>query len=248
MKKYIYLLILCILCAGSPLWAYRVDFPDLVFTEKSFSKIGYVINDSSQYQAFDIEMKQRRYTEDGVEKLTDEDDNFIVVPSQALIEPGKSQAVTISWVGKIPVEGDKEQSFRLLVQQLDIAEALENEVFDLHEPKKDEFRAQLTFLINYSRSSYVKYSKSQPKLEGTLKYYPENKALPLQFSIENTGTEHLYIKNKVKVQLINHPDLKKPELEFDASGINLLAGSKRVLYLEWPTALPKDQVYKFVVK
>lgn len=127
--------------AIAPAHAYRVQplSVDLTPATGANAETIRVENTTENRITVEISFTRRIVDANGVETETPADDLFLVLPPQALIEPGATQAFRMQYVGPPPAAGE---AFRMLVSQLpvDLPEATGN---------------QISFLFNFGINVYV---------------------------------------------------------------------------------------------
>lgn len=77
-----------------------------------------VVNDGDEPLAVELSMLRRQTDINGTETYSSGDDDFLIYPTQILLEPGKTQSVRVTWLGD--PQPTTELSYRLLAEQLPI--------------------------------------------------------------------------------------------------------------------------------
>ncbi|MFP4386349.1 MAG: fimbria/pilus periplasmic chaperone [Alphaproteobacteria bacterium] len=99
-----------------------------------------ISNTTDRAIALETVVQKRTKLEDGTEELSPADEDFIILPPQVLIEPGKKENISVRWVG-----GDigNMKSYYITIRQLPIDST----------PQDNLQGIQL--LINFSVAAYI---------------------------------------------------------------------------------------------
>ena len=77
-----------------------------------------VENTSDNRIAVEISVYKRGMNLDGTDRLQDADDDFIVYPTQVVLEPNRKQAIRVQFIGE-PAP-DRELAYRIVAEQLPV--------------------------------------------------------------------------------------------------------------------------------
>lgn len=124
----------------------------------------------------EFEIVERFINEDGSEDYTSADDQFLIFPPQALINPGETQSIRIQWVDQAPVTS---RSFTLFAKEIEV---------DLTE--KDE--PMLQTLFRMGASIHVAPSLSEPDVSITAFSESTEGA---HLTLENSGNRFIYLND-----------------------------------------------------
>ena len=212
-------------------WAFKLTPMTSVFrpggpeATQTFS----IENEGAEKIAVQISMAQRKMDLHGNETHPEADDDFVVYPSQVILQPKSRRSVRITWVSKKAVM--IELPYRIIAEQLAI-EGLK--------PKKTR-GAAIDLLLKYEGSVYIRPNNVKPEVIVEKVEYKQKKGKEyLLIDLWNRGTAH---------QLLNDPVLKvssdKSNIELKVNeltvlnGQNVLAKSKRRFLIPWPKDLKK---------
>jgi fimbrial chaperone protein len=229
------------LMMGLPSWAFQ-----LLPMSQEFAPSGSQATQSYQIKntktkaiAVELSMVQRSVDADGNEIRNQVSDDFILYPSQIILEPDQQQTVRVTWVGdEAPAQ---ELSYRLLAEELPLK--LESAT----EPSTNagKIEAKIDVLFSYAASVYVRPAQARPDVV-------LQAVQPVQLSDGQPGLE-IYLKN----QGTSRQTLKVPQIRLSAQGqsillegdvletINrrtILANGERRFQIPWPVGLPQGDV------
>ncbi len=193
-----------------------------------------VENNSSERIAVEISVFRRGMNLDGSDELSEADDDFVVFPSQIVLEPEQSQNVRVQWIGDPKPE--TELAYRIVAEQLPI---------DL-EPAEGS-GGSVKILVRYKGAIYVRPAgaRADVVVQGAA---AESEAGERQLSVtlHNRGRAHTILRN-LTLQLAGHGangNGSEAALELgpqDLAGMNgenILAAAQRRFLLPWPADLP----------
>lgn len=189
-------------------------------------------NNGPEKIAVQVSMAKREVSVDGTERNPDADDEFIVYPSQLVLEPNDKRTVRVTWAGDL--KPMRELAYRIIAEQLPV---------DTTRPEKKE-RGLIKMLLRYLGSVYITPPGANAKIEldriEPIASHDKKKTPHLALYLVNSGTAHAIIK-RAKLK-ITRPGSAPLELGWDAlkelDGQNVLASSKRRFELAWPPKLP----------
>lgn len=201
---------------------------ELTPSGKSARQTFRIENTSNEPIAVELKMYSRNMTPDGKDILKDAENDFVVFPAQAIVMPGKTQAVRLQWIGDPNPE--KELAFRMICEQLPIS-------FD-----KDQTEGgQVRLLVRFIASIYVAPRSARPDIVVTKVSvgFDDKRNRQLVINITNKGTAHSLLRDPVLALKAGRTEINLatdqiPEL----ASQNLLAGHSRKFLLPWPKNLP----------
>ena len=195
-----------------------------------------VENTSEDRIAVEVSVHKRGMNLDGTDRLQDADDDFIVYPTQVVLEPHRKQAIRVQFIGD-PAP-DRELAYRIIAEQLPVELDAEPEP-----------GANVRILVRYVGSIYVrpKQAAYEVVLERAGSETLENGSRGLAITLHNKGTAHAILKNlelSFSSQNGAGPNGVQLSSEFlkGMTGENILAMHKRRFVLPWPAKLPHGPV------
>lgn len=101
MRRFFLFILLALTSVSGGAWAYEVQpmRHHLAVDEGVTSSLITVTNDKTEALPIEIVVSERVYDEAGKESIVPNEADFIVFPPQALIPPGRSQAVRFQFIG-----------------------------------------------------------------------------------------------------------------------------------------------------
>ncbi|MCF3630271.1 fimbria/pilus periplasmic chaperone [Thalassospiraceae bacterium LMO-SO8] len=227
--------LLLALVAATPASAFRLTpiVEDFQPTGREAVKNFTVTNTTPERIAVEIRMMKRAIRPDGQEILTPEDKDFVVFPTQVALEPGKSQAVQVRWVGD--PEPKTELAYRIIAEQLPV---------ELDKARQDI--ASIRLLIKYEGSVYIlpKGAKADVSMTGLRPAKGTDGKPGLQVTLVNKGLAHGIVR-EAKLALTDSAGGKVTLSGAAAKAlenINVLAGGTRNVVLPWPAGLKAGEV------
>ena len=181
--------------------------------------------DNSGAKPIAVEMKVfvRSMTEDGEDILTEEEDDFVVFPSQMVIMPGESQVVRLQWLGQ--QDPERELAYRLIAEQLPLN--LDEEVID---------GGRIYVLFRYVASVYiVPKRRLHADVKITDAYIEGGEVNQLVVFAKNEGTKHSILRD-ARLTLKSSTgsfELGSEQLP-GLAGANILVGHTRKFVLPAP--------------
>ncbi|NLR72712.1 molecular chaperone [Novosphingobium sp. ERN07] len=105
----------------APAAAYQVApmIYDLKPSGSGAATIIRVRNDGDKPLTIELEAEKRAFDENGAETRTPADDDFVLFPVQAVVQPGKTQAVRVQYVGKPDLA--QSETYLVTVRQVPVA-------------------------------------------------------------------------------------------------------------------------------
>ncbi len=195
-----------------------------------------VENTSDDRIAVEISIYRRGMNLDGSDRLGDADDDFIVYPTQVVLEPHRKQAIRVQFIGD-PAP-DHELAYRIIAEQLPVE--LDSE---------PEPGANVRILVRYVGSIYVRPRQAEYDvvLESAGSERLEDGSTGLAITLHNKGTAHAILSNlELSLTSQNGPTPTGLTLSSEflkgMTGENILAQHKRRFVLPWPAKLPRGPV------
>lgn len=207
------------------------------------SAVFHVESDSDQQVTVEISMAKRVVDGDGKESTLPEEDNFSVYPSQILLEPKKTQAVRVRWLGD--ARPKSELAYRIIAEQLPVSLT------------KEDRGARINLVVRYIGSVYVvpKGVKADVVLEAVSEEAGGESGRKLAIVLRNQGTAHALLDNlEVDVTANGGEGDGRTSVHLTQAGLkgidseNILAGHTRRFVIPWPQGLgrgPLELKFKF---
>lgn len=198
-----------------------------------------VINSNQKAIAVEISVMKREVDEAGQETLSPAEEDFVVYPTQILLNPLETQTVRVSWIGDL--DPPSELSYRLVAEQLPVPLGDNSAQAQLSE----KATASLDFMVRYVGSLYIQPPNAKPDVV--------LKSAALERDATGTKWLAIHLKNQGTARQV----LKNPQLTVTAGGKSvllqneqlgavhsqtLLAGGERRFRIPWPTELPEGDV------
>ncbi len=198
------------------------------------SRVFQVHNPGSQPVAMRLEMLQRLVDEDGTETNPSARQSFTVFPTQFVLEPGQRRNIRVRYTG--PENLEREQSFRLLAEQLpvDLTGSDQDTQSGTASSSGRPGQGSIQIMFRYLASVFVVPSNAagpNPVVTLLERVSADEAGLVLRF--ENSGGRHVILRNlELELRL---DDDSQHRVAADAlegiKGENLLAGSSRTHFL-----------------
>ena len=184
-------------------------------------------NNTRDPVAAEITIKSRKMSLQGVDVLSDAEDDFTVFPAQLVLQPGQVQSVRVQWLGKSAPKS--ELAYRLIAEQLPI---------DVGKPQAQGGAVRL--LVRYIASLYVVPAGARSQLTVKNAERINIASTPrLRVTLENNGTTRQVVRD-VNLRITgpgqSNVILKDQQLQ-GLIGENILAGHARQFDLAWPQQL-----------
>jgi fimbrial chaperone protein len=173
-------------------------------------------NDTSQPVAVEINIFDRTMDAQGQDELTENEDDFIVVPAQLILMPGEQHNIRVQYIGGADIKLEK--SYRMIVEQLPIDVEGEN-----------LSQSNVRFLLKYVASLYVLPEKA---FHNIIIQSIENQGASLRITLRNNGNRHSLLGN-AEIQWPNGISLKADQLT-GLTNENILAEKTRVFVVQKP--------------
>ncbi len=233
------------LLATSPAWAdpayrltpARVDFtPSGEGATQSFQ----VISTGDAPVAVELHMTGREVSVDGIETQPDAENDFLVYPSQLLLQPGEAQTVRVTWLGD--PSPDHELAYRIISEQLPI------DMPQANVPTPTALTVDIKAIFRYVGSVYILPPDAKPSVTLTsVTHQNAGGQDQLVLDFKNQGTAHQILKGLTLTIAPTGADgqpqsqgtihLTSNQLE-GVEGENILAGQERRFVIPYPAGLP----------
>lgn len=185
--------------------------------------------------AVELYMVTRAYDLNGQEinNRKEAEENFLVYPTQVLLQPGEAQTVRVNWLGE--AEPNKELAFRLIAEQLP-------GLTDTETTRTEGREVSLTTLVRYAASVYITPAGVSPDvvIESATHQKNAQGKDELVITFQNKGTSHFILSDIDYTLTVNGKSVTTNLSEIPIS--NLLAGDKRRFVVPWPEGLPVGEV------
>lgn len=226
MKKLMYgLLWIYLLSANatalSTKFPYTHFFPQGADANRTF----FVTNTDNAVAAVEISVKTREHGLRGEETNKPADDEFVIFPSQVILQPGEEKVITMIYVGDTTLTTEK--AYRVVIEQLPI------NVYS--KQQKDGSTNTIAVITKISKSIYVTPAGAKPELAMTKVELLDDGNVGVV--VKNTGTAHRLIeKGTVTFLDASGNRMQNVELTVEAlgNGRNILAGEERQLIISKP--------------
>lgn len=198
-----------------------------------------IVNDKDERLAVEVSVVQRQMDLAGTESYQTATDDFLIYPSQILLEPNEIQTVRVTWLGDPAPQ--KELAYRLVAEQLPV---------DLEKPQAANSNkpvGQIKLLLRYLGSLYIRPANVQPDmvLDAIGPQAGPDGAQALAVTFNNQGTAHAVLKN-LKLHLTSPSQSAKVDLQPEQlqklNNAVILAGQQRQFVIPWPASLPVGPV------
>ncbi len=230
--------LLLLLAGVNPALAFQLDPISQVFSPagQDATRSYRLINDQDRRIAVEMSVVVSHIDRDGQETNTPAEEDFLLYPSQVILEPGAVQTVRVTWVGD--PELSQERVYRLVAEQLPIRLVDPNAV----EPPAPV--GAVDVLMRYMGSLFVRPAQGAADVQVVATAQPDaTGATHLALSLDNQGTVHARLKDTSLVLTAQGTTLT---LQGDQLGeVNnalILAGNQRLFLLPWPAGLPVGNV------
>lgn len=201
---------------------------ELAPSGKSARQTFRIENTSNEPIAVELAMYSRNMTPDGKDILKDAENDFVLFPAQAIVMPGKTQAIRLQWIGDPNPE--KELAFRMICEQLPVTFG------------KDQTEGgQVRLLVRFIASIYVAPRSARPNItvKSVSTGFDSKRNRQLVINIINDGTAHSLLRDPVLTLTAGSTKINlATDQLLGLASQNLLAGHNREFLLPWPKDLP----------
>ncbi|NET07452.1 MAG: molecular chaperone [Symploca sp. SIO2B6] len=237
--RQILLTLWLVLAAISPAFAFELIPISRVFAPAgSGSTQSYrIVNDKDEPIAVEISVVTRSMDLEGKESYTNAEDDFLIYPSQIILEGGQTQAVRVTWLGEPNPE--RELTYRLLAEQLPI------EILQETEEKPEQRKGQIKVLLRYLGSIYIRPENVEPEvvLDRLQWQSTEDGKNELAITLHNQGTARAVLKNFALQLTVSGEKIELlPEQLENISNEVILSGNKRRFTIPWSSELPVGEI------
>lgn len=198
---------------------------------KSSRQVFRIENNSNEPIAVELKVYARDMELDGKDVLKDAEDDFVIYPRQAIVMPGKSQAIRLQWIGN--PKPDRELAYRFISEQLPVSFS-----------ENDSQGGRVSLLVRFIASIYIVPNGARPnilvkqvepvKLNKNEKY--------LEITLVNKGNKHSLIKDPIlKLKSGKSSVDLGPEQLPQLASQNILSGKTRKFIIPWPQALSSTE-------
>lgn len=196
-----------------------------------------VVNDKEDRIAVEVTVVERHMTLDGEETYQPAEDDFLIYPSQMILEPGAIQVVRVSWLGD--PNPAQELAFRLVAEQLPI---------NLVDPSQSEpVRpvGQVQVLLRYMGSLFVRPTGAQAavSIESVVSQPDAQGADAVAITLANTGNASASLRDlSLSLTAQGQSVTLSAEALQGIAGTTVLPGQSRRYVLPRPAALPQGPI------
>jgi fimbrial chaperone protein len=196
-----------------------------------------VVNDEENRIAVEVTTVERHMNLDGEETYQPAEDDFLIYPSQIILEPGATQVVRVSWLGD--PDPAQELAFRLVAEQLPI------NLVDPSQPAPVTPVGQVQVLLRYMGSLFVRPAGAQAavSIESVVSQADAQGADAVAVTLANTGNASASLRDlslsltaQGQSVTLSAEDLKA------MTGTTVLPGQSRRYILPRPAALPQGPI------
>jgi len=178
-----------------------------------------------------VDMATRAIDIDGNETMAETED-FVVFPTELILEPGSARAVRVQWVGE--AAPTSELAYRIIAEETPL------------NVRRETPGATVFLTIRYVGSIYVVPPGARPNVTvASARAVPASQGgMNLEVVLENEGTRHAIIGDPALVVTsgaVSMP-VDKAALEGAIAGENILAGGQRRVLLPMPAGLPSGEL------
>ena len=201
-----------------------------------------IVNDSDEPLAVELSVMNRQMDLDGAETQTAADDDFLIYPSQIVLNPGETQTVRVTWLGD--PQPTTELAYRLVAAQVPV---------ELGTPQTNETKAvgAVKVMLRYLGSVYIHPENTAPKVVlDSITPRTDANGTGLEITLNNQGNARAFLKN-FRLHLVSStgtPMEVTPEQLKDISNTTILAGHQRRYFLLYPDAAsvnPTSATFEF---
>lgn len=196
-----------------------------------------VVNSSDKQVAVEISMKKRQMDVNGTESYEDANDDFLVYPTQILLEPGSSQTVRVTWLGD--PQPTSELAYRMVADQLPVQ-------FGNASDNTANAVGQISILMHYIGSVYIHPEGVKPDVildEIVPQVNPETGVNELVVTFHNQGLARTHLNDlKLRLTAAGTTIELSPEQLSTLEKQIILAGNRRRFVIPYPENLPAGTV------
>ena len=242
MKRSIYLVLtflFLILMRVNPALAFQLRPMSQVFAPSGSgaTRTYQIVNNQEKRIAVEVTVVERQMSLDGAETYQPAEDDFLIYPTQMILEPGAVQVVRVSWLGD-PLP-EQELAFRLVAEQLPI------NLVDPNQANPVQPVGQVQISLRYLGSLFVRPEGVQAsvQLESAVAHTDSHGAPAIAITFANTGNGRASLRDlSVNLTVQGQTVTLSPEQLKDMTGTTILPGSSRRYILAWPETLPQGSI------
>jgi fimbrial chaperone protein len=193
-----------------------------------------VTNPGEEAIAVQISVVHRKMSLHGEDITREAPNEFLVYPSQVILEAGQQQAVRVQWLGDPGIQ--VERAYRIIAEQLPV---------DLAEGERRQ--GQLSIMFRYVGSLYVVPRGARPdvQVESARIMQTDGDDCRVRIVLHNRGNAHVLLHN-LTVFLAPKDGSGRYELGPDRlagmTGENMLAQHRRVFTIHCPEGLTSGEI------
>lgn len=195
-----------------------------------------IINDKNELLAVEISLVERHVDIRGTEHYEDADDDFLVFPSQILLNPGETQTVRVAWLGD--PQPTSELAYRLIAEQVPVN--LETSGGANATPV-----GNVRVLLRYLGSVFIHPANSQADVvfAGATPQAGANGEDELAITLLNQGNARATLRD-LYLNLTSQGTTVslQPEQLAGMTEQVILAGNRRRFVLPYPAGLPTGEI------
>ncbi|PSR15543.1 molecular chaperone [filamentous cyanobacterium CCP3] len=196
-----------------------------------------VVNDEEDRIAVEVTVVERHMNLDGEEAYQPAEDDFLIYPSQMILEPGATQVVRVSWLGD--PNPAQELAFRLVAEQLPI------NLVDPNQAEPVRPVGQVQVLLRYMGSLFVRPAGAQAavSIESVVSQPDAQGADGIAITFANTGNASASLRDlSLSLTAQGQSVTLSAEALQGISGTTVLPGQSRRYVLPRPAALPQGPI------
>jgi len=206
----------------------NAEFSPTKGTTRSFTAINTSKNELAAVQ---MSIADWHVDIDGIETYTNNEEDFLIYPSQMILKPEQTQVVRVTWLGNKSQE--TELAYRIIAEQLPVD--LNAEAF--------EGSGRIKVMMKFIGGLYITNPSAKPNI--ILKSTIEENYDTIRLIFENNGMRHDHLHDLSIAFTSKDTDIKvtlhKEQLD-GINGENILAKTSRRFKIPWPEKLPKGPV------
>lgn len=205
-------------------------------TGRNASQVFRVTNTNEERIAVRVVVRPRRILPDGREVQGEPAPEFVVYPTQMLLDPGEQRSVRVRYGGESELA--TELAYRIIAEQVPVAMDAEQQTQG----------GSIRLTYRYEGSLYVTPPGVSARIEIVAVELVAKDGLPqLRVEIHNGGGRHALLQD-ARLALMTAPDIEPTtELVGDQLagliGENMLADSTRVFFVPAPEGFPDGPLY-----
>jgi fimbrial chaperone protein len=188
-----------------------------------------IVNDGDKPLAVELSMLERQSDINGAETYSNADDDFLIYPSQILLNPGETQSVRVTWLGD--PQPNVELAYRLLAEQLPIN-------LDQAEDHQATPIGDVQVLLRYLGSVYIHPANTEANVVlETIESQTDTSQPPgLVLTFNNQGNARAVLRNfHLNLVLPTGETVSLPPEQLSTiNNFTILAGHRRRFVIPYP--------------